>query len=246
MPNASLRIAALLALACAIGPVAAQPPGAPEEQRVLRLEWEQNFQRQKPVPVVPAPLRQTVSATNEWVTVRMDDGSPFRVGIGALTVDQLESFQNGRFIGFGISGNEEYGYILIDRMGRDHLIESHTDSRPSFAEDGRHFAAAEISESGFGNLNGVALWEVLPAGVKRLFYTDSVRGGFNWRAEPFRGSNCVPITAVQEGWTPTTPDRWDAEVGNAPRAWYELRWSADEGLYFGRSSDAACFDDSSG
>lgn len=246
MPNSSLRIAALLALACATAPVAAQPPGAPEEQRVLRLEWEQNFGRQKPVPVVPAPLRQTVSATNEWVTVRMGDGSPFRVGIGALAVDQLEGFQNGRFIGFGISGNEEYGYILVDRMGRGHLIESHIGSRPSFAEDGRHFAAAEISESGFGNLNGVALWEVRPAAVRRLFYTDSVRSGFQWRAEAFRGPNCVPITAVEEGWEPTAPDRWEAEVGNAPRAWYELRWSDEDGLYFGRSTDAACFDDSSG
>lgn len=245
MPNSNLRIAALLALACAAAPPLAAQPQA-DEQRAMRLQWEEDFRRQKPVPTIPAALRETVSASNEWITVRMSDGRQYRYGIGALTAEELESFQNGRFVGFKIFGNEEYGYILIDRAGSGEMATLHTGGRPSFSEDGRHFAAAEISESGFGNLNGVALWGVEPGGVKRLFYTDSLRTGFNWRAEPFRGQACVPITAVEEGWQPSAPDRWDAEVANAPRAWYELRWSADEGLYFGRSTDSACFDDSSG
>lgn len=244
MPNESRRIAALLALACIAAPLAAQPPT--DEQRMMRVQWEQDFGRQKPVPTIPATLRQTVSTTNEWVSVRMNDGSQRRFGIGALTIEEMESFQNGRFVGFKIFGNEEYGYILIDRAGRGEMATVHTGGKPSFSEEGRHFAAAEISESGFGNLNGVALWGVEPTGVKRLFYTDSLRAGFNWRAEPFRGPTCVPVTAVEESWQPSAPDRWDAEVANAPRAWYELRWSADESLYFGRSTDAACFDDSSG
>jgi len=247
VPNASLRIA-FLALACAAAPLAAQPaanqPSA-DEQRSIRTAWEQDFRRQKPVPTVPAALRQTVSATNEWVIVRMNDGSQHRYGIGALTVEDMESFQNGRFIGFQIFGNEEYGYILIDRAGRGEPATLHTGSKPSFAEDGRPFAAAEQSQSGFGNLSGVALWEVRPAGVQRIFYSDVLRGGIQWRAEPFRGPNCVPISAIDPDWNPATAN-WEEEAANAPRQWYELRWSAGDGIYFGHSTDAACYDDSSG
>jgi hypothetical protein len=235
VPNSRASWLALLGLAALAGPAAAAPDLQP-----------QGAERQARAPDIPAALRATVSVNGAGLILRMNDGSPHRFDMSELQVDKLEGFQNGRFIGFEIGGNEEYGYVLIDRTGRGEPAESHTGSRPSFSEDGRYFAAAEISESGFGNLNGVALWQVRPAGVKRLFYTDSVRSGFHWRAEAFRQPNCVPITAVEEGWEPTAPDRWDAEVANAPRAWYELRWSDEDGIYFGRSTDAACFDDSSG
>lgn len=238
MPNSKASRIALLGLVLAATPAVAQPATPPMSARAQGSHGQ--------TPTIPAALRSTVSTSNGALIIRMNDGSPHRVDISELTIDELEAFQNGRFIGFKIFGNEEYGYILLDRMGRGETAESHTGGKPSFSEDGRHFAAAEISESGFGNLNGVALWHVTPVGVQRLFYTDSVRAGFHWRAEAFRQASCVPITAVEEGWEPTAPDRWDAEVANAPRAWYELRWSAEDGLYFGRSTDAACFDDSSG
>jgi hypothetical protein len=236
VPNSRASWLALLGLAALAGPAVAAP----------NLQPQPGAERPVRAPTIPAALRSTVSVNGAALIVRMNDGSPHRFDMSELYVDKLEAFQDGRFIGFEIGGNEEYGYVLIDRTGRGEPAESHTGSRPSFSEDGRYFAAAEISESGFGNLNGVALWEVRPSGVKRLFYTDSVRSGFHWRAEPFRQPSCVPITAVEEGWEPTAPDRWDAEVANAPRAWYELRWSDEDGIYFGRSTDAACFDDSSG
>lgn len=238
------RIVFFLALACAAAPLAAQ---SHDDQALARLEWEQRFGRPKPVPTIPEPLRLYVSALNaDWLAIRMADGRRHAFGIGAISPDEFESFASGRFIGFRYGGHEEFGYVLIDRNGRGELAEIATGDKPAFSEDGRHFAAAEISESGFGNLNGVALWEVHPAGVRRLFYTDSVRSGFHWRADNFVGPSCVRVSAVEEGWEPSAPDRWDQEVTTAPRAYYELRWSAEEGLYFGRSSDSACFDDSSG
>ena len=243
MPRSRLSIA-LIGFAClAVPALAAQPVDEAE----LRRQYEEITRRPKPVPTIPAALRSIVTApNNEWLVIRMNDGSQHRIGIGSVDIDKMEGFQDNRFIGFEIGGHEEYGYILVDRTGRGELADIPTGGRPAFSGDGRHFAAAEISESGFGNLNGVALWEIKPAGVRRLFYTDSVRYGFHWRADSFVGPTCVRFSAVEEGWEPTAPERWDQEVASAPRAYYELRWSDDEGLYFGRSGDAACYDDSSG
>lgn len=236
MSRSSLKLAALLAFASAVAaPAAAQPHDA--DQGSLRREWEANNRRPKPVPAIPANLRATVSAPNaEWLIVRMHDGSQHRFGIGGITPENLESFAGGRFIGFSYSGHEESGYILIDRQGRGETAEILTGQRPAFSENGNHFAAAEYSESGFGNLNGVTLWQVMP-NLRRLFFTDILSEGYDWRVDEFRGSRCVLVSALPQS------AATDASV-ERERQYYALRF--DEGIYFARAQDNACFDDSSG
>lgn len=243
MPKIANKAAFIALLIGVSSPALAQPI----DQSELRRQYEETTQRQKPVPVIPAALRPVVSApSNEWLVIRMSDDSQHRFGIGSVDIEDMESFANGRFIGFEVGGHEEYGYILIDRTGRGELAEIPTGGKPVFSGDGRHFAGAEYSESGFGNLNGIALWEVMPAGVKRLFYTDVVRDAHSWRAESFRGTECVHISAVPQSWEPSTPERWEAEIATATREHFALRFDADSGLGLYRADDAACFDDSSG
>jgi hypothetical protein len=233
VPNSSLSLLAAIALSVAVGTADAMPKG-------------QGTQRQVQAPAIPAALRNMVRVDGTALMIRMNDGSRHRFDISELHVDRFETFARGRFVGFGISAHEEFGYVLIDRTQRGELAEIPTGDRPVFSEDGSHFAAAEVSASGYGNLDGIGLWQVRPRGVRRLFYTNAVREGHHWKTEAFRGPACVLISAVPNGWEPSVPDRYEQELATAERTYLELRWSQEEGYALFQSTGNGCFDDSSG
>jgi hypothetical protein len=52
---------------------------------------------------------------------------------------------------------------------------------PVFSPDGRFFAAAEMSDAGFNNLEGIGLWKKLPDRTVRHFFTDAAHSGWDWR-----------------------------------------------------------------
>ena len=99
-----------------------------------------------------------------------------------------------RFIGFDWYGYEEGGHIVIDRTGRGQTVD--TGAKPVFSASGRQMAAIEWSESGFGSLNGFAIWRVNPVGFTRTVMIEQVPPLADWRIDSWGGDACVNLSGI--------------------------------------------------
>jgi hypothetical protein len=184
--------AALLAALLASAPAAAQ--------FVPRTEYEQMTGRPKPLPVIPRALSGIVRAASpDVLLVRGLGGRDIAVEIAWYDVERFEQLQGGRFLGLVVTGHEAHGYILVDRGAAPGDAVHDTGARPTFSPDGRWFAAAEMSDAGFGNLQGVGLWEVRNEGTFRRFFTDALPYGSDWRVDRWARPRCVAVSAVAAG-----------------------------------------------
>lgn len=210
--------AALAAIALLLAPV---PANAQEFQP--RTEYEEMIQAPKPLPAIPAEYAGIVSvASPELLLVKALDGGDIPVDIDWMEPEDFHSFAQGRFFGFSFTGYEYYGYVLVDRTMAGEAAVFETGEMPAFSPDGHHFVAAELSDSGFGNLNGVGLWAVLPTGTVRRFFTDALPSAWDWRADGWVREDCVALSAIPQGWWPDNVEQWDAELAAAPRLQYSL------------------------
>ena len=215
MPRGKAEWAAMLLLAWAAS-AAAQVTNP-------RQEYEEATGRPKQAPTIPSQFREMVDeATPDLLVVRGVEGQLIPVTLDWIDPTAFRTFYERRYLGFAFSGYEAEGYTLVDRHGRGASAVIHTGQRPIFSPDGRWFAAAEMTESGFGNLNGVALWEILPNRTVRRLFTDAVPRAFDWRMDGWVRSNCVAMSAIAIGWQPSQGQVWEAAVREAPRVHYEL------------------------
>jgi hypothetical protein len=181
---------------CAIAAAFAAPATA--QQFRPRTEYERLTERPKPVPTVPAELSGIVRGVSpDRLLVRTLGGGEVAVDIEWYEVRSFTLHPGGRFLGLDVGGYEEYGHILVDRAGAGAVHE--TGVAPTFSPDGRWFAAAELTDFGFNNLEGVAVWEVLVGSSRRRFFSDAMPYGFEWRVEGWPTPSCVAIsTSVPE------------------------------------------------
>ena len=208
-------LAALLAALLGSAPAAAQ--------FVPRTEYEVVTGRPKPLPVIPRALSAIVRAASpDVLLVRGLSGRDIPVEIAWYEVEGFEQLGGGRFLGLVLTGHEAYGYILVDRAAAPGEAVHDTGARPTFSPDGRWFAAAEMNDAGFGNLQGLGLWEVRNEGTFRRFFTDALPYGDDWRVDSWVRPRCVSVSAVAVGWE--APSGADPEVAlrGAPRTHYGL------------------------
>jgi hypothetical protein len=199
---------ALLALALA-APASAQ-------QFTPRTEYEAATERPKPLPAIPATLRGIVRAPSpERLLVRTLGGGEIPIDISWYEVERFEPRAGGRFLSIVLSGYEAEGYVVVDRAGGGTLLA--TGVAPAFSPDGRWFAAAGISEAGWGNLEGVAVWEVLARSSVRRFFTDTVPHGTGWRVDGWPRRDCVALSHAPADIEVPEGMEWDEAVGRAPR-----------------------------
>ena len=166
------------------------------------LDDDYELERQEPVQI-PRELRHLAASGVTSLTIAAErQQQPICIDIhwyedvrdfSLLTPDQ-------RFLGFDLIGNETGGYLVVDRRGEPHEIE--TGAQPVFSPTGRLFASAEWSESMFGNLNDIGVWEVTEGGTKRLFkvpeaQSEIFNGSGDWRAERWSGETCVVLSAAR-------------------------------------------------
>jgi hypothetical protein len=198
--------AALLAALLASAPAAAQ--------FVPRTEYEQMTGRPKPLPVIPRALSGIVRAASpDVLLVRGLGGREIAVEIAWYDVEGFEQLQGGRFLGLVVTGHEAHGYILVDRGAAPGDAVHDTGARPTFSPDGRWFAAAEMSDAGFGNLQGVGVWEVRGEGTFRRFFTDALPYGSDWRVDRWVRPRCVSVSAVAAGaGTPPSRTHYGIEI----------------------------------
>jgi len=158
-------------------------------------ELEESLGRPKRVPVIPAELRAMVNeATRDRLAIRMLGGSVTAIDISQFEPENFRQFGDGRFLGFSFQGYEFYGYMLVDRamFGVTAVID--TGEMPVFSPDGRHFAAVQTSGAGFGNLEGLGIWQVRPAGSVQIFSSDVLPEGEDWRIDSWPRADCVSVS----------------------------------------------------
>ncbi|HWT11613.1 MAG TPA: hypothetical protein VN231_02570 [Allosphingosinicella sp.] len=234
MPGGAIRAAVLGVALFAWAPARAQNPAQ-------RTELEEALGRPKTAPVVPAELRAMVrTAERDRLVVRGLNGADIEVDISEKEPERFAGFGGGRFFGFSFLGYEHFGFILVDRAAEAAEAVIATGEAPAFSSDGRYFAAAQITEGGFGNLEAVAVWEVLPGRSVRRFLTDSLPRAFDWRVDGWPRPDCAAVSAIDIAWEP--PDGVDhAEaMRSAPRSQYQIEIDGEGVMLRSSVASAVC------
>lgn len=211
------------ALAVATAPNADSAKALPLKATCAEVSARENEDLERRAPVaIPAQLRHSVASGVTVLTVAAQ-GQRSPICIDIQWAEQIRDFalltKDQRFLGFDEIGYESGGYVVIDRRGRPHEID--TGTRPIFSPSGRRFASAEYSESTFGNLNNIGVWEVTESGTKRLFAVperqmDVFAYTGNWRAERWVGENCVVLSMIAE-------DPKVSTAGPQPRSYMQVK-----------------------
>ncbi len=155
-------------------------------------EFEEAMGHRKVAPVIPAEFRPMVrEATRDRLVVRSLSGADIVIGIREMEPERFVQFAGGRYFGFSFIGYEFYGFLLVDRAmaGEEAVID--TGEAPVFASDGRHFAAVQVSGAGFGNLEGLGIWQVRPGRTVQIFSSDVLPEGEDWRIDGWPRDDCV-------------------------------------------------------
>jgi len=122
----------------------------------------------------------------------------------ASQIENMEFLRSERFLGFDWYGYEAFGYMLIDRAGAGRVIDSGV--RPIFSPGGKHLASLQVSEAGWGGMEGFAVWEVTPNDLDRIAEAGLDDEGVlpeifrqevaDWRIDRWIGESCLAISAA--------------------------------------------------
>jgi len=195
-----------------------------QAQQRQPTELEEMLGHPKRAPVVPPELRPMVRESRpERLIVRGLGGGDIAVDISQREPVTFGQYGGGRFLGFSFMGYEFFGHTLVDRRMSGEAAVVETGAPPVFSPDGRHFVALQISESAFGNFEGLGLWEVRPDGIAQLFFTDALPHAMDWRVDGWASEECAALSAVAFGWQPPQGEDWETALPRAPRTNYNLQ-----------------------
>jgi hypothetical protein len=198
---------------------AAMPAASPKLSACKSGGLGENPDRQRKGPLpVPAPLEPILAADGDHYAVLTLGGETLCIDTQWIeAVDDVELSEDGRFLSFDWAGYEEFGHQIVDRTGPGHVID--TGVSPVFSPSGRRFAALDYSESGYGALNALGLWDIRSAGLAELARIDELPPLAEWRIDRWAGEHCLEISAVAFEDLPET----DPRTGKEPRQHFVAR-----------------------
>jgi hypothetical protein len=160
--------------------------------------------RTEPV-AVPASFNRIMKADTEQLAVSTLAGGTVCVDTTWISeIEDAKAVTDERFISFDWYGYEAFGHMLVDRAGSGTVID--TGEKPAFSPSGKLVAGLQVSEAGWGGLEGFAIWRVTPAGLAPLHDETSddegeipwfIRQEMSlWRIDNWVGEECVAISAA--------------------------------------------------
>lgn len=187
-------IGALLGVLLAASPAMAAP--APDLRACPPATQPEGWERERTTPLpVPAALRGVLKADLlHFAVATLRGGTVCAETSWIERAENLSLTADGRFVSFGWLGYESYGHLMIDRTGKGQVIE--TGVAPVFSPSRRHFAAADQTESEFGSLSGLAVWEVGRAGTTEIGRINELPRLHDWRIDRWAGESCIELSAV--------------------------------------------------
>ena len=203
----------------ATSPAAEAPPDLAACAAMPPVEGTE-IERTGPLPV-PRALAKVARADRTHLAVSTLGGATTCIDTSWMeSAEGMTLSQDRRFLSFGWLGHESGGFVVVDRTGKGQAIE--TGALPFPSPSGQRLAALEYSESGFGSLNGIALWQVLPAGLKELARIDFPEGWTEWRFDGWQGEDCMRLSAIRF----ENLQQDDPQEGKGRREAYVVRPSA--------------------
>lgn len=181
------------------GPNTAQCPAAPA------VEADTN-ERKGPLPVPSRYAAIARSSHNRLAVLTLAGGNYCH------DIHQISEARNftlsadRRFFSFDWYGYEEGGHIVIDRSGRGQSVD--TGAAPVFSPSRQRLAAVEYSESGFGSLNGFAVWQVAVTGLRSLTMLSEIPSLVDWRIDGWVGENCINLSGIPNSRIPPGSENW--------------------------------------
>lgn len=171
-----------------------------------RLKAEETADRARTAPLtIPAQLRMVARANRDHIAVATLTGATVCISTGSMeAIDGMRLTRDERFLHFTWHGNEAGGYIMVDRTGRGQWID--TGAIPTFSPSRARFASIEISESGFGSLNGFLVMAADPVGVRQLAKLENIPMLVDWRIHDWAGESCINLSGVRQQ---DVPENWN-------------------------------------
>ncbi len=204
------------------------PPGDIAVCDALTLDPEAFKSREEAI-VLPQDWANFATAGRDWIAVSTQMGGTLCVDIAWY--DSTDSFDrfNDRFIGFEWSGLEAWGYVLIDRARTGSSMD--TGVKPVFSPDGQYFAMVQLSDAGWGGLEGFAVYSVNDAGIEAVHVDKAIPRLADWRIdgwEDIKGDRCLRLSGVHYA---RVED--GAPIRETDRQWYISRsktgWKLEPG-----------------
>lgn len=200
-------------------PARETPPDLPACAAMPPVEGTE-IERTGPLPV-PTALAGVAIADRTHLAVSTLGGGTTCIDTSWMeSTEGMSLSRDRRFLSFGWLGYESGGFLVVDRTGKGQTIE--TGALPFPSPSGQRLAALEYSESGFGSLNGFALWQVLPTGLRELARIDFPEGQTEWRFDGWQGEDCMRLSAIAFANLPQD----DAQEGKGKRDAWVVRPSA--------------------
>ncbi|MDE8650864.1 hypothetical protein [Novosphingobium album (ex Liu et al. 2023)] len=214
---------ALLAASLAVsGAARAAPPrGGPDLAACPATPKgpEEGIARTRPLPV-PAAMRNIVRASRDWFAVLTLTGATTCVTTRAKSsAEKLRLDRQARFFSFTWYGYEEDGHIVVDRAGKGTTIE--TGAPPVFSPSGKLLAAVQQSGAGWGGLEGMAIWRVLPDRTEQVTLFSDIPEMADWRIDGWSGETCIDLSAVPNERMPES----GTDLTGVPRDRYVAVWA---------------------
>jgi hypothetical protein len=187
-----------------------------------RLKPADYADRERKAPLaIPAAYVAIASATLNHIAVTTLAGTRLCVNTtGVESADGYRLTRDNRFFHYQWYGNEAGGYIIVDRTGRGGALD--VGAIPTFSPSRARFASIEISESGFGSLNGFLVVAVEPTGMRQIAKLENIPMLADWRIHGWQGEGCINLSGVRQQ---DIPENW-SDLPKARRTRYMARASA--------------------
>jgi hypothetical protein len=180
------------------GQAAFAAPRAPKPQlnRCPDLEplLDGQVPRSKPV-VVPKEYDSFVKATRDRLAIATLSGATHCVDMRLRgEVAGFSLTPDNRFFGFDWKGYEADGHVLVDRTQAGQQVD--TGGAPVFSPSRQRFAAVHQSESAFGELEGLGVWQVDAAGFRQVALVSTIPEMLDWQVDGWSGEDCINLSAI--------------------------------------------------
>lgn len=182
-------------------PLAAQVQPAPdiEQCKSLPREFIDDFVE---IPdedreiTLPQGYGDTVIVSTGWMAVKTKAGTTHCVDLSSMySATNFEKFGD-RFIGFEWSGYEAGGYVLVDLAWTGSDID--TGAKPVFSPDGGLFAAVQLSDAGWGGLEGFGVWRALGSRMTPVSIDSALPYMIDWQIDGWEDESCIKLSAIAD------------------------------------------------
>ncbi len=154
---------------------------------------------------IAEPFTSIAEVSETSLAVLTESGSTICVDrVWVSKIRAIGYIEDDRFLGIDWDGYEAFGYFFFDRRGDGVMFD--TGAAPVFSPARERMAAIQISEVGWGGLEGVGIWDTTKTPIEPIFLNVAddkgdlpeeywIEAG-RWQFSRWVGESCFEVTAT--------------------------------------------------